>query len=110
MVNVMPRPFYSWERTPVSVEEWALWAPKTVRTIWRREKCLDFAGVRASHSLVAVRTVLSRRLLQQCVVFKMSHFRRVLKIAKSDRLLHRVSPSTWNNSAPTVRIFIKFRI
>jgi hypothetical protein len=37
-------------------------------------------------------------------------FRRVRKIAKKDYSLRRVSPSAWNNLAPTRRIFMKFYI
>jgi hypothetical protein len=35
-------------------------------------------------------------------------FRLLRKVAWSDYQLHCVCPSTWNNSAPTRRIFIKF--
>jgi hypothetical protein len=33
---------------------------------------------------------------------------RIRKIAKSDYELRRVSLSAWNNSPPTVRIFVQF--
>jgi hypothetical protein len=39
-----------------------------------------------------------------------SVFRRVRKIAKNDYYLRHVRLSAWNNSAPTVRVFMQIEI
>jgi hypothetical protein len=55
-------------------------------------------------------TVIWRLLLGARALIITSTFRRLRKIAKSGYWLRYVCLSEWNNSAPTIRIFMKFYI
>jgi len=46
VVSVTTWPLFPLERTPVSIEYEAGWAPEPVWTFWRREKYLDITGTR----------------------------------------------------------------
>jgi hypothetical protein len=67
-------------------------------------------GGRISHVVFEVLTAVTRKIcLPECDVI---YFRRVQKTAKVDYQFRHLScrPSSWKNSAPTGRIFMKFDI
>ena len=114
MVNFAPWPIYHRERTPVPIEKKAGWNPEAVWTFCRRKISCSYRNSNAEPSRLIIFAIFcdTKCNLKKSDRMAVGLFlRRVRSIAKSDySFVMPVRPSSWNNSAPTGRILMKFDI